>query len=51
MKKILDEEPTMFEEEAQKKQWREAMIEEHHSIMKNDVWEIVPRPKEKSIVT
>ena len=23
----------------------------YHSIMKNDVWEIVPRPKEKSIVT
>jgi hypothetical protein len=27
------------------------MTEEHHSIMKNDVWEIVPRPKEKSVVT
>jgi hypothetical protein len=27
------------------------MTEEHQSIMKNDVWEIVPRPKEKSIVT
>jgi hypothetical protein len=27
------------------------MTEEHQSIMKNDVWEIMPRPKEKSIVT
>jgi hypothetical protein len=27
------------------------MTEEHQSIMKNDVWEIVPRPKEKSILT
>jgi hypothetical protein len=27
------------------------MIEEHQSIMKNDVWGIVPRPKEKSVVT
>ena len=27
------------------------MIEEHQSIMKNDVWEIVPRPKKKSVVT
>jgi hypothetical protein len=26
-------------------------IEEYQSIMKNDVWEIVPRPKEKSMVT
>jgi hypothetical protein len=51
MTKLLDEEPATFEEAAQKKQWREAMIEEHQSIMKNDVWEIVPRPKEKSVVT
>jgi hypothetical protein len=41
----------MFEEVAYKKQWKEAMTEEHQSIMKNDVWEIVPRPKEKTIVT
>jgi hypothetical protein len=27
------------------------MTEEHQSIMKNYAWEIVPRPKEKSIVT
>jgi hypothetical protein len=27
------------------------MAEEHQSIMKNEVWEIVPRPKEKSVVT
>jgi hypothetical protein len=27
------------------------MIEEYKSIMKNDVWEIMPRPKEKSMVT
>jgi hypothetical protein len=51
MTKILNEEPTKFEKAAQKKQWKEAMIEEHQSIMKNDVWEIVPRPKEKSVVT
>ena len=27
------------------------MIEEYKSIVKNDVWDIVPRPKGKSIVT
>jgi hypothetical protein len=27
------------------------MMEEYQSIMKNDVWEIVPRPEGKSIVT
>ena len=27
------------------------MSEEYQSIMKNGVWEIVPRPKEKIVVT
>ena len=27
------------------------MIEEYRSIMKNDVWDVVPRPKGKSVVT
>jgi hypothetical protein len=51
MTKLLNEEPTTFEATTQKKQWKEAMTEEHQSIMKNDVWEIVLIPKEKSVVT
>jgi hypothetical protein len=51
MTKLLDEEPTTFKEVVQKGQWKEAMVEEHQSIMKNEVWEIAPRPKEKSVVT
>jgi hypothetical protein len=51
MTKLLDEEPTKIEEAVQKKQWKEAMTEEQQSIMKNDLWEIVPRPKEKLVVT
>jgi hypothetical protein len=31
--------------------WRDAMMEEYQSIMKNDVWYIVPRPERKSVVT
>ena len=27
------------------------MIEEYRSIMKNDVWDVFPRPKENSVVT
>jgi hypothetical protein len=27
------------------------MMEEYQSIMKNDVWDIVPRPKRKFVVT
>jgi hypothetical protein len=30
--------------------WQEAMMEEYASIMKNDVWEVVPRPKDKKVV-
>jgi hypothetical protein len=50
MTKLLDEESTIFEEAVQKEQWKEAMTKEHQSIMKNEVWEIVPRPKEKSML-
>jgi hypothetical protein len=51
MTKILEEEPTTFKEAVKKGQWKESMAEEHQSIMKNEVWEILPRPKEKSVVT
>ena len=27
------------------------MVEEYQSIMKNDVWEVVPKPEIKSMVT
>ena len=30
---------------------KNSMIEEYQSIMKNDVWDVVPRPKGKSVVT
>ena len=29
----------------------DAMVEEYRSIINNDVWEIVPRPKDKSVVS
>jgi hypothetical protein len=48
---LLDEEPTCFEEAIQKKEWADAMTEEYQSIIKNDVWEIVPRPKNKDVVS
>ena len=31
-------------------EWVEAMTEEYRLIMKNDVWDIVPKPKNKSMV-
>ena len=42
--------PTCFEEAIQKKEWADAMTEEYQSIIKNDVWEIVPRPNNKDVV-
>ena len=47
---LVDKEPTCFEEEINQKNWADAMVKEYQSIMKNDVWEIVPRPKDKSVV-
>jgi hypothetical protein len=48
---LLEKEPTLFEEAIQKIEWADAMTEEYQSIIKNDVWEIVPRPKRKDVVS
>eukprot|EP00253_Pinus_taeda_P028780 PITA_28780 len=48
---VLDSEPSSYEEAASQQVWREAMQEEYSSIMKNDVWEVVPRLEGKSVVT
>jgi hypothetical protein len=47
---IMDVEPSSYEEATKKRVWKDAMGEEYQSIVKNDVWDVVPRPKEKSIV-
>jgi hypothetical protein len=51
MTSLVNAKPSTFEQAIKKKQWKEAMMEEYQSIMKNDVWEVVSRPKEKSVVT
>ena len=48
---IVDQEPTSYEEATQKKECVEATMEEYQSIMKNDVWDIVPKPENKSVVS
>ena len=48
---IIDAKPSSFEEAVEKKVWKDAMHEEYQSIMKNDVWDVVPRPEGKSVVT
>ena len=51
MHDLVDQEPTNFEEAIQKKEWVEAMTVEYQSIMKNDVWNIVPKTEGKSLVS
>ena len=51
MSDLVDKEPTSYEEAAHKKEWMEAMTEEYQSIMKNDVWDILPKPKNKGVVS
>ena len=51
MSHIIDSEPSSYEEATDQQVWKDAMMEEYQSIMKNDVWDIVPRPKGKSVVT
>ena len=48
---IIETEPSSYEEASTQLVWREAMAEEYDSIMKNDVWEVVPKLEGKSVVT
>ena len=48
---VSHSEPSSFEEAVDQRVWREAMVEEYDSIMWNEVWEVVSRPKGKSVVT
>jgi hypothetical protein len=51
MSHIIHFESTCYKEETSHPVWRDAMMEEYQSIMKNDVWDIVQRPERKSVVT
>lgn len=51
MSTIIETKPCTFEEAVKHQVWKDAIAEEYESIMKNDVWKVVPRPKNKSVVT
>ena len=51
MSHIIDYEPSSYEEAANQQVGRDAMMEEYQCIMKNDVWDVVPRPDGKFVVT
>jgi hypothetical protein len=48
---IMHEKPSNYEEAAEKRACKDAMGEEYQSIIKTDVWDVVPIPKEKSVVS
>ena len=48
---IIDKEPSNYEGTIKKKEWKDSMIEEYQSIMKNDVLDVVTRLEGKSVVT
>ena len=50
MSKCIVTEPSSFEEAVQEPTWVDAMVEEYDSIVRNNAWEIVPRPVGKSVV-
>ena len=51
MSHIIDAEPSSYEEVAGQLVWRDSMMEEYQSIMINDIWDVVPRPEGKFVVT
>jgi len=42
MSKSVDNEPSSFEEVVWKTIWVDSMVEEYESIIRNNVWEVVP---------
>jgi hypothetical protein len=50
MTHIIDSKPTCHIEASGEQVWQYAMTEEYQSILKNDIWDVVPGPEGKSIV-
>jgi hypothetical protein len=51
MTHINNSEPSCHGQASGEQVWQDAMTEEYHSILKNEVWDIVQRPEEKFVVT
>ncbi|MCO5556392.1 hypothetical protein L7F22_009940 [Adiantum nelumboides] len=45
-----DVEPTCFEEVVENDKWREAMNEKMDALYGNEMWELVPLPKDKKLI-
>jgi len=51
MSTVIHVEPSTFEEVVKEQVWKDSMVEEYESIMKNNAWDIVPRLKGKFVAT
>jgi len=51
MSHIIDYKPSCYEEATSHPVWRDVMMEKYQSIINNDVWDIILRVEEKSVVT
>jgi len=51
MSTIIQNEPSLFTDAIKHQVWNDAVTLEYESIMKNDVWDVVPRPQDKVVVT
>jgi len=47
----VETEPSSFKEAMQQPFWVDAMVEEYDSIVRNNVWDVVPRPENKLVVS
>ncbi len=50
MTELIETKPSYFKETIEKLVWVDAMVEEYRSILKKNVWEVVPRLVDKSFV-
>ena len=48
---IIDKEPYNYEQEEEKKEWKDAMIQDYQLIMNNDCWDVVPKSQGNSVVS
>ena len=47
----VETKPSSFEEVVQQLIWVDAMVEEYDSRVRNSVWDMVPRPENKSVMS
>ena len=47
MSDLVEKKPSSFEEAVQQQVWVYAMVEEYDSIVRKNVWEVVPIPTNK----